>query len=316
MTALAPARLTFRLHRFEAVAFGLLAVTALVLSFVVAARLDAVGYGPECAVASRTGAATPPSCDLKINVFYGIASSEGGLVSAMTLLVGFTSAVLVGVVVVGREIERGTTRLAWALASSRLRWLRHRLVPVLLFVTALGLMLGLGADRLLAAREPGMDVANSLEGFGSRGAVLGARVVFVFSLAVAAGAVLGRVLPALIVAGLLAAIGIAGGAEIHDRMIAGEAVLTDDVQLGDRWIDQRFRLPDGRIIGWDEVERYDPPPTDPNTMDLWPTLPQVVLAVPGTRYAELAAREVAALAGGTLVALAITVVAVLRRRPG
>lgn len=316
MTALTPARLTLRMHRFEAVAIGLLAVTAVALSFVVAARLDAVGYGAECVLATRAAADTPPGCEFEANAFYGIAQTEGGLVSTLTGLVAFSSAILLGIVVVGREVERGTTRLAWSLTTSRLRWLGHRLLPVLAFVAALGLLLGIGADRLLAAREPGLDIGNALDDLGGRGAVLAARIVFVFTLAVAMGAVLGRVLPALILGGVLAALGITAGSEIHERMIAAEAVLMDEVRPGDRYVDQRFRLPDGRTVGWDEVEQFDPPPTNPNTTAEWPTLPQVALAVAGTRYRELAAREIAALGGGAVVALAVTVAAVTRRRPG
>jgi hypothetical protein len=85
---------------------------------------------------------------------------------------------------------------------------------------------------------------------------------------------------------------------------------------GDLWIDQRFRLPDGTLIGWADIERYDPPPAEFDDETIWPTLPQVTIGVPGTRYREIALREIVALGGGAVAALAATVAVIQRRRPG
>jgi len=318
MTALTPVRITLRLHRFEIVAFVLLAALGVAATAYVVAELDAVGYGPHCIEAMRRGAATPAGCEFKINEFYEIVSSQAGIVSTLSTIIPFVAALLLGVAVIGREIERGTTRLAWALAPSRQRWYLHRLVPVLLIVAGATLVLGIAADRLLAATEPGLDPANAFAQFGFRGVVLAARAVFVLALAVLVGAIMGRALPALIVGGVFAAVAIAGGIEVHGRILRSEAVVIVDpeLQVGDLYIDQQFRLPDGRLIGWDEVEQYDPQPTDPAFEGQWPTLPAVNLGIPGTRYGEVALREVVALAGGTLVALLATSIVIQQRKPG
>jgi hypothetical protein len=318
MTALTPARITLRLHRFEVVAFALLTALGVIATVVVAARLDAVGFGGHCIEAMRVGAVPPADCEFKMNEFYGIVSAEAGMVSSLSLIVPFVGALLLGVAVVGREIERGTTRLAWALTPSRQRWFLHRFVPVLLLVAGLTFVLGIAADRLLASTEPGLDPANAFAQFGFRGVILAARVVFVLALAVFVGTVMGRALPALIVGGIIAAVGITGGSEIHGRILRSEAVIIEDAQaqVGDLYVDQQFRLPDGRLIGWEEVERYDPPPTDPNFTGQWPTLPTVNLGVPGSRYREVELREVGALAGGSLVLLLATAMVIRRRRPG
>lgn len=319
MTALAaPVRITLRLHRFEVVAFVLFAALAIMAAFVVAARLDAVGYGRHCIDASMTGAPLPADCEFKVNEFYGIASSEGGIVSTLIMIIPFLAALLLGVAVVGREIERGTTRLAWALTPSRMRWFAHRLLPVVAVVAVGSFLLGVAADRLIAAREPGLDPANAFAGFGFRGVVLAARAVFVLGLAVLVGTLMGRALPALIVAGIVAGIGIAGGIQVHGEILESEAIAIEevDMQVGDLYVDQKFRLPDGRLIGWEEVEQHDPPPTDPDFTGEWPTLPTVNLGVPGSRYREVELREVGALAGGSLVLLLATAVVIQRRRPG
>lgn len=319
MTALAaPVRITLRLHRFEVVAFVLLAGLAIAGAFLVAGRLDAVGYGPQCNVLPMGAASPPADCALKADEFYRIASIEGSIVTTLITAIPFLAALLLGVAVVGREIERGTTRLAWALTPSRMRWFAHRLLPVIAVVAVGTFLLGIAADRLLAATEPGIDPANAFAQFGLRGVVLAARAVFVLGLAVLVGAMMGRALPALIVAGIVASVGIAGGIQVHDKILASEAIPIEevDMRVGDLYIDQRFRLPDGRLIGWDQVEQYEPPPTDPDFAGEWPTLPTVAIAVPGSRYREVEIREVAALAGGTLVALLATLVIVQRRRPG
>lgn len=316
MTVLTPARITLRLHRFEVVALTLLTALGVIATLVVAARLDAVGFGAHCNAAMRIGTTVPADCEFKANQFYAIVFNEAGIVSGFSMIAPFVAALLLGVAVVGREIERGTTRLAWALTPSRLRWFLQRFLPVLLVVGGGAYVLGIAADRLLAATEPGLDPSNAFARFGWRGAILASRVAFVLALAVLVGAVMGRALPALIVGGILAGAAITGGTLVHEKILESEAVVIEDGQVGDLYMDQRFRLPDGRLIGWDEVEQYDPPPTDPEFSGQWPTLPTFTFGIPGSRYREVELREVGALAGGSLVALLITTVVIQRRRPG
>jgi hypothetical protein len=313
--AFVPTRLTLRLHRFEVYAFAALVALGFGLAFVVAARLDALHFDPRCY--DPTGLVEPSTvCQLAMNRFYEMVNNDGGKVTAIVGIVPFLGALLLGTPIVGREIERGTTRLAWALAPSRQRWFRQRLLPVLAVVAVGSLVLGIAADRLLAASSPGLDIWNAFANFGFRGVVLAARAIFVFGLAVFVGAVMGRALPALIVAGILAFVGITGGSHVHDLILRSEAVPVENPSPGDLQMDQRFRLPDGTMIGWDQIQQYDPQPTDPNFMGQWPTLPMVTFGVPGSRYGEVQVREVAVLVGGTLVAFAMTAFIVRRRRPG
>jgi hypothetical protein len=101
-------------------------------------------------------------------------------------------------------------------------------------------------------------------------------------------------------------------------MLRAEAVVIDEAAVGsgDLWVDQQFRLADGTLVGWDEIERHDPPPVEFDDTTVWPTLPQVMIGVPGRRYGDVALREIGALAGGSLVALGVTALVVRRRRPG
>lgn len=304
-------RLTFRLHRFEVAALAIFAALLTAGAFVVAASLDAVRYTAACI--DRTGAGVPASCDRLAQTFYDLAGRAYPLQTLITM-VPFIAAILLGVSIVGREIERGTTRLAWSLAPSRRRWLLARLVPIAVLIAVLTYVLGIAADRLLAATSPDLDPANAFVQFGSRGVVLAARVFFAFAIALLVGAVMGRVMPAVIVAAVVAWFGIYGGERVHNEILQREAVAVpaEAAGVGDMQFDQRFQLPDGSLIGWQEMERIDPP-TDEN----WtPKYPMVSLVIPGTRYRQVELREAGALGGGSLVAILATGFLIRRRRPG
>jgi hypothetical protein len=306
--------LTLRLHRFEVVALAAIGGLTIGLAVLVAAHLDGLWAAASCY--DPSGAAPPaPGCQRFVDAFYA-AVNDAGRIQMVAILLPFLGALLLGVPVVGRDLERGTARLAWALAPSRQRWFLDRLVPILALVTVVLLGLGLAQDRLLDASAPEIDIANSFAGFGSRGVVLAARGVFVFAVAVLVGAAVGRALPALILAGLIAFIGILGGDRVHQDMVRSEAIEMAEIGPNDRWADQRFRLPDGQLIGWEQLEQYDPMPTDPNFAGEWPTLPMIQYGVPGTRYGEVALREIGVLTGGALLTLALTALIVQRRRPG
>lgn len=308
-------RLTIRLHRAELIVLGGILVALAAAAFVVAGWLDATGYGRACA--NPTGEQpVSASCEALGRKFYDLSGSLGGPIAGLLVAVAYGAAAMLGVPVVGRELERGTTRLAWSVAPSRRRWYLGRLVPVLVALVGVTFLAGIATDRLATASMPGLDMANAFESFGTRGALVAARAILVFAIAVAMGAVLGRVLPALMVAAVLAWASLSYGSQIHDRIIVGEAIVVDAEagRPGDRYVDQRFRLPDGSLVGWDVIEQIDPPPQDGSE---WrPKYPMVSLIVPGNRSRGVEAREALALGSGTIVWLGLAGLVVSRRRPG
>ncbi len=78
------------------------------------------------------------------------------------------------------------------------------------------------------------------------------------------------------------------------------------------WIDSKFQLPDGSLVGW-EYFGDQGPVYDENGNSQFP---MVSLVIPGERYRFVEAREALALALGTLVALLLAAAVVVRRRPG
>ena len=93
--------------------------------------------------------------------------------------------------IVARELERGTARLAWSLAPSRMRWYLARLLPILVVLAILTFVAGIAVDRFIAATTPETDLSNSFTAFGFRGLLIASRAVFIFAVAVAVGAIVG-----------------------------------------------------------------------------------------------------------------------------
>ena len=318
-------RIAFRLHRFEIVGFSVLIALLAIAAILTAGQLDATGYGSHCWNGTQT-----PDCEAMGRAYFGLQQTQVPMVQSILVALPFLFGLLAGAPLVSRELERGTSRLAWSLAPSRLGWLALRVIPIAVAVFALAFVAGAALDRLWAAISPGTDMANAFAGFGGRGVVLAARATFVFAVGVAVGATMGKVLPALLVTAVIAWVGLAGGSYVHGKILATEAVWvatdTGAGSPGDLFFDQRIQLADGRMVSWDEAlaqaQAQAQPivqaqPIDPTVGDgLPPGARMIALVVPGARYRLVELREVGALAGGGLVALAIAGVAVRRRRPG
>jgi hypothetical protein len=310
-------RLTLRLGRFELIAFTALVVGAAAAGVGVAAWIDSIKPPPECIPAYNQFTEFSPSCQPALDAWYQAKGSVGGLISGLVVFLPLAAGLFLGVPIVARELERGTTRLAWSLSPSRLRWFLARLIPILVILAVITFAAGVAADRLLAANEPGLDVANAFAQFGFRGVLLAGRAVFIFALGVLIGALVGRALPAIILTAVIASIGLTGGEQVHQQIMRGEAVaIPMDPETGsggrpgDLYIDQQFVLPDGSLVGYDYFGGQDP------FDEFGPKYPMVSIVVPGERYRFVETREALALAGGSLVALALAAFVVSRRRPG
>lgn len=325
------ARLTFRLSRFELLAFGGVIAIFATTTVVSAGWIDSLRPSADC-LGIFTGAvvgpadAPPPDCQAAMNAWQNAQYGIAGLSSGLLLFVTFAAGLFLGVPIVARELERGTSRLAWSMAPSRMRWFLARMVPILIVLAVLTFAAGVAADRFGAATRPTEDMANSFSMFGSRGLLVASRGVFIFALAVVVGAVVGRALPAVILTAVIAYIGLAGGSQVHQEILKAEAIAVpvDGENLnggygyggngsGDWMFDQKFVLPDGTMVGWEYFNNSGPGAFDENGN---PNFPMVSILVPGERYRFVETREALVLAGGSLVALLMAGFVVSRRRPG
>jgi hypothetical protein len=225
------------------------------------------------------------------------------------------AAVVLGVALVGREVELRTTQYAWALARSRRRWLLERWLIVALVLSGLVLLVGLAASYAQGVSTPTVDLGRSFDRLDARGPVLVLQMVAAFALAVLAGTVIGRVLPALLVA-LAATVVLSGGiAQVMDTWAAGQAVPVEHLDPADRSVGVLFKdLTTGRLLTSAEYGAATPPPGGPpDWFDV--NFVGVPLMVPGAKAPEYLLLEGTLLGLATLVSLGAALVVVGRRSP-
>lgn len=325
------ARLTFRLHRFElaAVAIALLVLAAAAL--VVAMRLDAFGVPISCfssylsnGPAAATGA-SPSHCEQLVRPFFAVNEEEAGKVMAAMAVLPPLAGLLLGIPLVSREVESGTTAIAWSLTGSRWRWLLPRAALVAVVLLVLVAIPALAADRLEVARQPWIVADRSFTDIGLRGIPVVARAGVAFAVGLLVGAVIGRQLPALIVAAVVLVAILGAFAGVRLSLERAEAVVTaqptassqsdsTSADPGALFLDTLLRDASGALLRIDEAAARAPTGTDPQqwAFDHYET---VVLMTPGDRYPMIAWREAALLGGVALVLVGLSLVVVERRRP-
>ncbi len=194
--------LTWRQHRGEAYVIGGV-LAALAIFLIVSGRAMATTYD-QLGVGRCLGSTVGSNCSDILDAF---RQQWGFLLSAMQWL-NFIPAligILVGAPLVARELEHGTHRMVWTQSVPRLRWLAVKLLGVFtgtllasVILTAL-LTWWLGPFDTLGGRfNPGS--------FDFEGAVPLAYMAFALALAICAGTIIKRSIPAMAVtlAGFLA----------------------------------------------------------------------------------------------------------------
>ena len=127
------ALLGLRIARFELLlAIGLLALTG--ISAVIAlGHVAAADPGAGCWSTYWTDRGTDDrsraACAGAIAAFWGAADEASFIASPVAVALPFVVGILLGVPIVGRELELRTAALAWSLSGDRRRWLLSRVVP-------------------------------------------------------------------------------------------------------------------------------------------------------------------------------------------
>ena len=315
-------RLALRIQRFEVWSSVLLVAVVGITALIVRARLEGVRAPVECLTPwiFPDVAYDATRCLPLMAAFFQIRDEEAALVmtamDVLPLLVGL----LLGVGLVGGEIEGGTAPTVWALAGSRRRWLLGRLVPILLILVALLVFAAITSDMLAAAKVPWQLGRPSFDDAGRHGAGVVARGLAAFGVALAVGAWSGRMLPTILLSALLAVCLTIGGYLLLETWVDVNAHEVDvPFQFngeydGGRFIGQRYHLPDGRIVDQSfNLGALAPPGVDP---DAWvASLKVVAIGVHSPDYPAWLLTEVAAFGTFGLVWLAATFAIVERRRP-
>jgi len=324
------AALAFRIHRFEAVALALVGGAALAFAGGLLIRLLAFDIPLSCFLSAHSGDGSDSGCAGRSDYgdYLALAGDIGMYAVIALALLPFVVGLVLGVAVVGKEIERGTIALAWSVGPSRRRWLLGVVMPVLVAAVGVSLVAGLLADRLELARDPAIDPSSSLHHLGLRGVVLPAYALASFGIALAVGARLGRVLPALLLAGALSLGGVLGTTAIVDAMLRSEAIPVEESSMMEirafaagRVFDSLVRTPEGELISWAEAEArfgavfwetIEPgsPGYDPSAGFRW-----AYLVTPGQLYPMAEWRMAIILGAIGLAGIVLAFAIVERRRP-
>jgi ABC-2 family transporter protein len=203
--------LTFKQHRFETIAIaavcGGLAAAALIEAY----RLNSANVPLLCLQTwqgpiqfrdpSMPVTAEQIRCAGLVESFQNLQSSvDMNVVRLMLLLSPILVGLIYGAPMVARELEQGTAPLSWALSGSRRRWLLGKVLGGVVLIVPLMLAVGLAADYLQGALSPGLNVYSSFENYMGRGVIDVFWALAAFAGTMALGSLVGRTLPALILA--------------------------------------------------------------------------------------------------------------------
>jgi ABC-type transport system involved in multi-copper enzyme maturation permease subunit len=323
------ARFGLRLQRFEVLAVAIAAMIVGLSAIIVRWRLDSIGVPMSCwdEWFSASGPLNESTCSGLAGSFLGINEEEGGKVMAAMAILPLFAGLFLGVPVVAREIEGGTAATAWALAGSRARWLAGRLAPLIVLIVISLAFLAVASERLWQGREP-WGVFPNFRDVGLHGPGLIARGIATLGLALLAGAILGRVLPAVIVGVVLCFVLFVGwqmafavwgqaAAEVVPMSNANENM--EEEFPGGTSMSQGVLTPGGRFIyDWEAVE-LAPQGVDPYEWLFGEAVDDgympVMRGIPGTAYAQWALIETVGFGAIGLASIALAFPVVDRRRP-
>ncbi|MEO5704369.1 MAG: hypothetical protein ABIZ52_08315 [Candidatus Limnocylindrales bacterium] len=310
-------RLLLRANRFEMAGVTVLAIAVLALAGGLVARLTAAGI-PDACWAGSIGIASCGVSRLDLDAYLSDAGTWGyfaiGGIAVLPILTGL----LVGITMVGKELDRGTATFAWSLTPSRRRWLVARALPLAILVTVVSLLGGAFADSLEVLRNPGAGSGETFAHLTTRGVVVGAQALAFLGLAAIVGSVLGRILPALLLSAGIVVVAYAGVAIAADEMMRHETVTVVDPQdaVPGRVMEVLYQTSDGHILSWTELyERYGSELDSSEDGGESLGLRQVVVVIPEELYPIAVARMSVLFVAIGLAGLVLSAAVVDRRRP-
>lgn len=325
------ALLTVRMHRVEvAIAvtlIGLTAVSAVVVqSHVVAAAVPATCWMEHWQHFTQDPTLVKtPGCETRVEAFWSVADEAGFVASPLAVTLPFIIGLLLGVPVVGGELELRTAALAWSLNGDRRRWLWSRLLPMLL-LTLGGLTLAAwSVAELQRTAQPwnylGPGRIPNLTELGSEGATLVGRGLMTLGFGLLAGAVLGRTLTAFAVGAILSFALLFVGAPLLQAVLGSQLAVWRELPAGEdipslAEYRRGFLDSDGRFVPADpssDVCTDCSVTASPQGTGAEPT--RVKLMVPLEAYGTFEATETAVTSGIGILTILLTFPIVVRRRP-
>jgi hypothetical protein len=203
--------LTYKQHRFETVAIMVVCLGLTAAALIEAYRLNSMNVPLTCLSGFQGVMFTGPSqgpvdaatqrCNDMAQAFYNLKNgTDMGLVGGLLIFAPLLAGIILGAPLVAREIEQGTAPLSWALSGSRRRWLLGKVLAGVLVLVPLMLAVGLAANVLQGAQSPDVSPYASFENYLGRGVIDIFWALAAFAGTFALGTLLGRTMPAVILA--------------------------------------------------------------------------------------------------------------------
>lgn len=293
---------------------GLVALLLLAAGFV-AARLMAFDLPAAC----LNPESTDPLCagrQFDAAAYSAFANRWTAPVAVLGVMFPAIAGVILGIAAVGKELDQRTTVLAWSVAPSRRTWMLQRVVPLVGLIALIGLGATFLYDSMQRLNNGGADPFSGpmFELMAFTGFAPAASGISAFGLTLVVGAMIGRLLPGLLVAGafvMAAALLVQQG---NERLMANESLVAEVMLAGPgRQIDWLLRTPDGRLISGNDNAYSDY--MDPTNGELLPGVVQMTRYVPIEIYPQVAARYVLFHLLVGLVAITLAFAVVERRSP-
>lgn len=239
---LASGRLTFKQYRFEVGVAAIVAVLLGVAALLVTYRLSSIAMPPGCFEAwlDARGGVFAPDCESATRLWSSINANEANFVFGAMLILPFVVGLVGGIPIVARELELGTAQTAWSVTPSRTRWLGRQLVPIMA-VLGVATVFAAGAASILESNQARTTVVHLI----LQGPIVVARAFAAFGLGLFVGSVVGRSLPAFLIAAVLStALAVAADPIRVDWLFARRVPLGYDATYG-YGFGYAWRLPDG-----------------------------------------------------------------------
>ena len=308
-------RLIWRQQRWELIILigGSLLVAAAL--FIVAWQLKAT---QESFLACYTERVLSPACRSLVdigNVWTALTPIGIGVATVAPFFVGL----LLGAPLVSREIEKRTAPMAWSLSLSRRGWLLGRALPLAVAIAVVLLLVGQGSEALQAAAFPDR---GGFWDYGSRGPMIAARGLAIFGIGVLVGLVSGRMLPAILITGLVA-IAVFGGIEYgRSQLLRAEATWIEVDQDGDAFSQIAMAYDSGFVddatgehITYEQAFERFPDEFGPTGDGMPPGMTMTYLTTSPERYPLFVVRESAVLIGVFVLAAGLALLMIRTRRP-
>jgi hypothetical protein len=315
-------RLLLKTSRFELVTSAMVAALVGIAALVATIQLLAVGVDRACLLNYVASVDVSPECGAAVSLWADASEGLAGKVMAAMAVLPLAVGVLVGVPLVGRELEGGTAALTWALAGSRGRWLMRQVIPAIMLTTGIAMLAAIPATWLADVRSAGGVWTSTFGDADLFGVAVIARAVAALAIGLVCGAIIGRLLPAVIVSAALVALIPACAAMAQplaaktsiDAMNVGGPGYVSRLLADNPDIDIRLVNREGLVVKVEDAARAAPPGSSISTY-LDSSFRPVALGVKSERTLVWQLLETAGLGVLAFVLIAVTRWIVERRRP-